>query len=288
MAVTGKIDRKYMAHYIDAGSLCGGLTPKYERLGKDLEEYNVELNPDTETSKNILGESTFKHNGYEVSSDADPFYADTTSDLFTALQKIVDGRLKDDNLKTKAVEVHLWTEATAGKYEAYQQDCYVVPTSYGGDTSGYQIPYTRRARQMAKVINTKIDDGILIFTFTNNEDEVFSSFKLNPTDINVAARAEELEEYFEQLKDSIQKVTSGKEMAELNKQIEDKINYLLGYEASKDLFKEPITATTVFGNGQVFAYIVLDKIAEAIAPEIEKRKKKMQAAVNKYTEKYAK
>lgn len=51
MAVTGKIDRKYMAHYIDAGSLCGGLTSKYERLGKDLEEYNVELNPDTETSK---------------------------------------------------------------------------------------------------------------------------------------------------------------------------------------------------------------------------------------------
>lgn len=142
MAVTGKIDRKYMAHYINAGSLCGGATPKYERLGKDLEEYNVELNPDTETSKNILGESTFKHNGYEVSSDADPFYADTTSNLFTALQKIVDGRLKDDNLKTKAVEVHLWTETTEGKYEAYQQDCYVVPTSYGGDTSGYQIPFT--------------------------------------------------------------------------------------------------------------------------------------------------
>ena len=137
---------------------------------------------------------------------------------------------------------------------------------------------------MAKVINTKIDDGILVFTFTNNEDEVFSSFKLNPTDINVAARAEELEECFEQFKASVQKVTSGKEMAELNKQIEDKINYLLGYEASKDLFKEPITATTVFGNGQVFAYIVLDKIAEAIA----KRKKKMQAAVNKYTEKYTK
>lgn len=142
MAVTGKIDRKYMAHYIDAGSLCGGLTPKYERLGKDLEEYNIELNPDTETSKNILGESTFKHNGYEVSSDADPFYADTTSDLFKALQKIVDERLKDDSLKTKAVEVHLWTEESSGAYEAYQQECYVVPTSYGGDTSGYQIPFT--------------------------------------------------------------------------------------------------------------------------------------------------
>ena len=141
---------------------------------------------------------------------------------------------------------------------------------------------------MAKVINTKIDDGILIFTFTNNQDEVFSSFKLNPTDINVAARAEELAEYFEQLKDAIKAVKSGKELAEINAQMEDKLNYLLGYEASRDLFKEPITATTVFGNGQVFAYIVLDKITEAIAPEIEKRKKKMQAAVNKYTEKYTK
>lgn len=142
MAITGKIDRKYMAHFLDAGSLCGGSSANYERLGTDLEEYNIELNPDTETSKNILGESTFKHNGYEVSSDADPFYADTTSALFEKLQQIVDERLKDDNLKTSAVEVHLWKEATAGKYEAYKQDCYVVPTSYGGDTSGYQIPFT--------------------------------------------------------------------------------------------------------------------------------------------------
>ena len=70
---------------------------------------------------------------------------------------------------------------------------------------------------MAKTINTNIDDGILNFTFTNNEGEVFSSFKLNPTDINVAARAEEVIEYFKQFEDSIQKATSGKEMAELNR-----------------------------------------------------------------------
>ncbi|MBS7048908.1 hypothetical protein [Blautia wexlerae] len=141
---------------------------------------------------------------------------------------------------------------------------------------------------MAKTINTNIDDGFLLFTFTNKQGEVFSSFKLNPTDINIAARAEELETFFEQAQESVKNVSSGKEMAEINKQIEDKINYMLGYEASKDLFKEPITATTVFGNGQVFAYIVLDKINEALTPEIEKRKKKMQEVVNKYTEKYTK
>ena len=134
MAVTtGKIDRKYMAHFLDAGSLCGGKTPSYERLGKDLEEYNVELNPDTETSKNIIGESTFKHNGYEVSSEADPYYAEADSTLSQKLQEIIDNRYK---------EVHLWKEASSGAYEAYAEDCYIVPTSYGGDTSGYQIPFT--------------------------------------------------------------------------------------------------------------------------------------------------
>lgn len=141
---------------------------------------------------------------------------------------------------------------------------------------------------MAKIIDTSIDDGLFLFTFTNKQGEVFSSFKLNPTDINIAVRAEELEDFFNQMQESIKKVSSSKEIAELNRQIEDKINYLLGYEASKDLFKEPITATTVFGNGQVFAYIVLDKIAEAVEPEIEKRKKKMQTAANKYIEKYTK
>lgn len=139
--VTGKIDRKYMAHLIDAGLLCGGKESELERLGEDLEEYNIDLNPDTETTTNILGESTFKHNGYEVSSEADPYYARTDSTLSTKLQEIIDNRYKDDNCKTKAVEVHMW-EGTADAYTAYQQDCYVIPTSYGGDTSGYQIPFS--------------------------------------------------------------------------------------------------------------------------------------------------
>ena len=141
---------------------------------------------------------------------------------------------------------------------------------------------------MSKTINTKIDDGILMFTFTNNQNEIFASFRLNPTDVNIAARAEEVSAFFEKTEETVKNVTSAKEAAKLNELIQDKINYLLGYEASKDLFREPITATTVFGSGQMFANIVLDKVADAIAPEIEKRKKKMQAEVDKYTEKYTK
>ena len=64
-----KVERKYLAHYIDASF--GGTTANYVRLGKDLEEYNEELNPDVEVKKNIIGEQSVSHNGYEVQSEVD-------------------------------------------------------------------------------------------------------------------------------------------------------------------------------------------------------------------------
>lgn len=145
--ITGKIERKYMAHFLDTANLCAttSTTAQYYRIGEDLEEYNVELNPDTELVKNILGNTRFDHNGYEPSADADPFYARNGDALFAKLQKIVDERYTGDQCKTTALEVHLWEEGTgtaSGTFVAYQQPCYVVPTSYGGDTSGYQIPFT--------------------------------------------------------------------------------------------------------------------------------------------------
>lgn len=140
---------------------------------------------------------------------------------------------------------------------------------------------------MAKTINTNIDDGFLLFTFTNKQGEVFSSFKLNPTDINVAARAEELETFFEQAQESVKNVSSSKEMAEINKQIEDKINYMLGYEASKDLFREPITATTVLEMVRCLPISFWTKSMKHLLQKL-KKKEKMQEVVNKYTEKYAK
>ncbi|MBQ8111296.1 MAG: hypothetical protein IJ124_14160 [Clostridia bacterium] len=136
-----RMQRKMMAHYID--STFGGETPDWYRLGKDLEEFNVELNPDVEQFKNILGENNINHNGYEVSADSEPFYARTGDALFAKLQGIVDTLAQYEGCQTEAVEVHLWEAGTAqGSFVAYRQTCYVIPSSYGGDTSGYQIPFT--------------------------------------------------------------------------------------------------------------------------------------------------
>lgn len=35
----------------------------------------------------------------------------------------------------------MWEGDEATGFVAYKQDCLVIPTSYGGDTSGYQIPF---------------------------------------------------------------------------------------------------------------------------------------------------
>ena len=133
-----KIERKYLAHYIDASF--GGATANYVRIGKDLEEYNEELNPDVEVKKNILGEQNVNHNGYEVQSEVEPFYAYSGDALFEALAEIANERKTGDDCSTTMVDVLLNTDGSVAW--AYREDVWIVPNSVGGDTSGVQIPFT--------------------------------------------------------------------------------------------------------------------------------------------------
>lgn len=141
-AVTGKVKRKFMAHYVDAGEP-GATSPSYERLGKDLEEYNVEMNANVETKNNIIGETSVMLDSYQPQASVEPYYAEIGSALFERLQKIVDERQTLDDLKTTVLEVHLWEEnaTTSGSYVAYQEEAIIEVSSYGGDTTGYQIPF---------------------------------------------------------------------------------------------------------------------------------------------------
>lgn len=136
--MAGKLERKYLAHFIDASF--NGETANYVRLGKDLEEYNEELNPDVEVQKNILGEQNVVHNGYEVQGEVNPYYAYEGDPLFAKLAEIANKRATGDACMTTKVEVLLNAEGTVAW--AYREDCYVIPTSVGGDTSGVQIPFT--------------------------------------------------------------------------------------------------------------------------------------------------
>ena len=134
-----KIERKYMAHFINATK---DDAAAYERLGQDLEEFSPEMAAQVETKKNILGQSSVLISGYEKTAAVEPFYADQGSELFQRLQAIIDGDLVLDDLKADVVDVKLWDADQAGAYPAVKETVFIEVTSYGGDTTGYQIPFT--------------------------------------------------------------------------------------------------------------------------------------------------
>lgn len=158
------VERKYYAHYVDASF--GAETPIWVLLGKDLEEYNEELNPDVETSKNILGEQSVKHSGYEVSSEVEPLYYEYGDALTEKVAEIANKRLTGDKCKTKKTDVLFKEDGTV--LWAYEEDVYIVPNSIGGDTTGVQIP-------------------ISIYN-AGNRKEVTKSWELKPSNITNAAQ----------------------------------------------------------------------------------------------------
>lgn len=133
----GRLERKCLAHYIDANM--GELMADYIRIGKDLDEYSDELNPSVNVQRNLVGEPNVVFEGYEVESKVEHFYADPDDGLFETLIAIANGRLTDDECRTTKVDVLY--DGEGNQLWAYREDCVIVPTSVGGDTSGVQIPF---------------------------------------------------------------------------------------------------------------------------------------------------
>ena len=142
-----KAERKYLAHYIDSAFDTSYAEAAYVLIGKDLEDFSVELNPDVETKKNILGENSVVHNGYEASATASPVYYEYDDALTEKIMEIAMNRDSGDACKTSYVEVLLKPgegDAAPTVIRAVREDVYVIPTSYGGDTSGVQVPFEIR------------------------------------------------------------------------------------------------------------------------------------------------
>ena len=116
----------------------------WEAIGKDNDDLSKELNPDTETSKNVLGESTFRHSGYEPSVSVDPYYIDPSRKMYKRILKnALEERYGENELKGYFAEA-FFTLANKEKRTmtgyAYVREAWFVPQSTGGDTTAYGIP----------------------------------------------------------------------------------------------------------------------------------------------------
>lgn len=127
---------------VDYTAASGG----WEALGKDDDDLSKDLNPDTETTKNVLGETTFTHKGYEPSVDMDTYYADPSRIIFPHLLEIA---MEEKYGGTDCIGYFAEAFFTAVNEQAhtmtgycYVRKAWIVPQSIGGDTAGLGIPFT--------------------------------------------------------------------------------------------------------------------------------------------------
>lgn len=133
-----KLTRGRYIVYIDASF--GEGSPSWFAVGKDLNSLSVELNPDVSTEKNIFDESYATDNGYSPQTKVEPYYANPDDEIYEKIRDIAMNRLKGDSCRTKIMEVVV-EDDTADTHKAWTENILVKPTSTGGDTSGFAIPY---------------------------------------------------------------------------------------------------------------------------------------------------
>lgn len=117
----------------------------YEALGKDVDDLSKDLNPDTENSKNVLGETRFEHKGYQSTVAMDTYYM--------APERLMYAHLLDVAMQEKYAESDLlgyfaeayFTEVNEAAHTmtgyCYVRRAWIVPQSVGGSTAGFSIPF---------------------------------------------------------------------------------------------------------------------------------------------------
>lgn len=138
-----KLNREALAHYLDTAwnkTVADASKAVFEIIGDDIEDMSVELNSDTEQTKNILGQTKTMDNGFSPTMSADPFYADPDKLLYPKLRDIAMKRLKGADCQTLMLEV-IVEDTEAETHAAYVREVIVKPTSYGGGTEGFNIPF---------------------------------------------------------------------------------------------------------------------------------------------------
>lgn len=163
---SGKLKRSHLLHFLDS-TFGGSGSPNFFLIGKDVEDMSVELNPDTETKKNILDETSVNDNGYEPSMDVDTYYANPGDAIYEQIKNIAMDRLTGDSCKTTILEVLV--DKTTGPYDAWTEDAIIKPQSYGGPQGGVSIPYKVAFAGNRKKGTVTFSNGTPAFSVTASE-----------------------------------------------------------------------------------------------------------------------
>ena len=101
-------------------------------IGKDTDSLTYELNPDVETSKNVLGETIVNHSGYQPELAVDTYYARTEDAIYEKILNMAMNR-KFDEVRDSD------TKTLTGK--GWMENVVVIPQSVGGELAGLGLPF---------------------------------------------------------------------------------------------------------------------------------------------------
>ena len=157
-------ERKRLMHFIDV--TFGSGAPDWLRLGTDLEEFNLEANPEVNVSKNIIGNQSVKVAGYEKSSEVGTYFAcDATENaseaaLFEKLKDFFYNEATGTEIETSTVDAMVTVDGTIEW--AKKTPVKVVVQSLGGGTDGVQAPFTIYNTGKSTDVTGTIEDGKLV------------------------------------------------------------------------------------------------------------------------------
>lgn len=138
---------------------------------------------------------------------------------------------------------------------------------------------------MAWNVKTDAITGMMKFNLLDEDGDSVASFRLNPTDIRLATRFEEVGEFFSNLSKNAPEQATAADIREYNDALEEKLCYVIGGNCRESLFGI-LPAISIMPSGKLFALELFEKMTEVVGHEIAARRQKMQTAVSKHTSKY--
>lgn len=149
MSITGSgyIKRKEFMLFADVSE--SSATPEWELQGDKVEEMSLEMNPNIETITDVTGVTSSTLDKYEKQTSVSPYRAKRESKFFPILYGIVRDEKTLSEVERTFLCVNIFDSTVTGEgenevttYAAWTQQAIIAVQSYGGGTTGLDIPYS--------------------------------------------------------------------------------------------------------------------------------------------------
>lgn len=116
-------------------------------IGKDTDSLSYSLNPDVETTKNVLGETIVNHSGFQPELAVDTYYARTEDAIYEKIKDMAMNRKFDEESTAAYLLEAILTDEVRNSDtktltgEAWMENVIVIPQEVGGELAGLGLPF---------------------------------------------------------------------------------------------------------------------------------------------------